>query len=99
MRLSADRMTAARMLMRVEEGAFSSRLLSGGGAPAARVRVLEVLRSMRAIDAVLQPRCRRKLRKLDPEVRAAMRIGLADRRWRWRDVLAERLFERRVAIL
>jgi 16S rRNA (cytosine967-C5)-methyltransferase len=66
------------MLMRVEEGAFSSRLLSGGGAPAARVRVLEVLRSMRALDAVLQPRCRRKLRKLDPEVRAAMRIGLME---------------------
>jgi 16S rRNA (cytosine967-C5)-methyltransferase len=66
------------MLMRVEEGAFSSRLLSGGGSPAARVRVLEVLRSMRALDAVLQPRCRRKLRKLDPEVRAAMRIGLAE---------------------
>jgi 16S rRNA (cytosine967-C5)-methyltransferase len=66
------------MLMRVEEGAFSSRLLSGGGAPAARVRVLEVLRSMRALDAILQPRCRRKLRKLDPEVRAAMRIGLVE---------------------
>jgi len=66
------------MLVRVEEGAFSSRLLSGGGEPAVRVRVLEVLRSMRALDAVLQPRCRRKLRKLDPEVRAAMRIGLAE---------------------
>jgi 16S rRNA (cytosine967-C5)-methyltransferase len=33
---------------------------------------------MRALDAVLQPRCRRKLRKLDPEVRAAMRIGLVE---------------------
>jgi len=77
-RLSADRLTAARMLMRVEEGAFSSRLMSGGGAPAVRVRVLEVLRSMRALDAVLQPRCRRKLRKLDPEVRAALRIGLVE---------------------
>ena len=78
MRLSADRLTAARMLVRVEEGAFSSRILSGGGEPAVRVRVLEVLRSMRALDAVLQPRCRRKLRKLDPEVRAAMRIGLVE---------------------
>ena len=78
MRLSADRLTAARMLMRVEEGAFSSRLLSGGGASAVRVRVLEVLRTMRALDAVLQPRCRRNLRKLDPEVRAAMRIGLVE---------------------
>jgi 16S rRNA (cytosine967-C5)-methyltransferase len=77
-KLSADRLTAARMLMRVEDGAFSSRLLSAGAAPAARVRVLEVLRSMRALDAVLQPRCRRKLRKLDPEVRAAMRLGLVE---------------------
>jgi 16S rRNA (cytosine967-C5)-methyltransferase len=66
------------MLVRVEEGAFSSRLLAGGGGPAARVRVLEVLRSMRALDAVLQLRCRRKLRKLDPEVRAALRIGLVE---------------------
>jgi 16S rRNA (cytosine967-C5)-methyltransferase len=40
--------------------------------------VLEVLRSMRALDAVLQPRCRRKLGKLDPEVRAALRIGLVE---------------------
>jgi len=77
-RLSADRLTAARMLMRVEEGAFSSRLLSGGGVPGVRVRVLEVLRSMRGLDALLQPQCRRKLRTLDPEVRTAMRIGLAE---------------------
>ena len=78
MRLSADRLTAARLLVRVEEGAFSSRLLAGGGEPAVRVRVLEVLRSMRALDAVLQTRCRRELRKLDAEVRAALRIGLAE---------------------
>ena len=78
MRLSADRLTAARMLMRVEDGAFSSRLLSGGGAPAVRVRVLEVLRSMRALDAILQPHCRRILGSLDPEVRTAMRIGLVE---------------------
>jgi 16S rRNA (cytosine967-C5)-methyltransferase len=66
------------MLVRVEEGAYSSRLLSGGGAPAARARVLEVLRTMRALDTVLQPRCRRKLAKLDAEVRAALRIGLVE---------------------
>jgi len=66
------------MLMRVEDGAFSSRLLSAGAEPAARVRVLEVLRSMRALDAVLQPHCRRNLGKLDPEVRATMRIGLVE---------------------
>lgn len=64
--------------MRVEDGAFSSRLLSAGAEPAARVRVLEVLRSMRALDAVLQPCCRRKISKLDPEVRAALRIGLVE---------------------
>jgi 16S rRNA (cytosine967-C5)-methyltransferase len=40
--------------------------------------VLEVLRTMRALDAVLQPRCRRKLGKLDPEVRAVLRIGLVE---------------------
>ncbi len=78
MRLSADRLTAARLLVRVEDGAFSSRLLSSGVAPAARVRVLEVLRSLRAIDAVLARSCRRKINKLDPEVRAALRIGLAE---------------------
>ena len=66
------------MLIRVEDGAFSSRLLSGGVAPAARVRVLEVLRSLRAIDSVLARSCRRKIEKLDPEVRAALRLGLAE---------------------
>ena len=76
MRLSADRLTAARQLMRVEDGAFSSRLSAGGAAPAARVRVLEALRWQRAIDCVLQPRCRRELAQLDPEVRASLRIGL-----------------------
>jgi len=65
--------------MRVEEGAFSSRLLAGGGvAPAARVRVLETLRWMRALDAILNPRCRRDLASLDPEVRASLRIGLVE---------------------
>ena len=65
-------------MMRVEGGAFSSRLLSGGGPPATRVRVLEVLRWLRALDAVLQPRCRRDLAKLDPEVRVSLRLGLAE---------------------
>lgn len=78
MRLSADRLTAARILIRVEGGAFASRLLSGGGSPAARVRVLEVLRSMAALDTVLQRHCRRKLAKLDAEVRASLRIGLVE---------------------
>jgi len=77
-RLSADRLMAARQLMRVEDGAFSSRLSAGGTAPAARVRVLEALRWQRAIDHVLQPRCRRELEQLDPEVRASLRIGLVE---------------------
>jgi 16S rRNA (cytosine967-C5)-methyltransferase len=77
-RLSANRLTAARQLIRVEDGAFSSRLSAGGTAPAARVRVLEALRWQRAIDCVLQPRCRRKLAQLDPEVRASLRIGLVE---------------------
>jgi 16S rRNA (cytosine967-C5)-methyltransferase len=70
------RLTAARQLIRVEEGAFSSRLSDGG--VAARVRVLEALRWQRTIDAVLQPRCRRELARLDPEVRASLRIGLVE---------------------
>jgi len=65
--------------MRVEEGAFSSRLLAGGGvAPAARVRVLETLRWLRALDFVLNLRCRRDLMSLDPEVRVSLRIGLVE---------------------
>ena len=79
MKLSADRLTAARLLMRVEEGAFSSRLLAGGRvASAARVRVLETLRWLRALDAILNLRCRRDLASLDPEVRVSLRIGLVE---------------------
>jgi 16S rRNA (cytosine967-C5)-methyltransferase len=78
-KLSADRLTAARLLMRVEEGAFSSRLLAGGGvASAARVRVIETLRWLRALDAILNLRCRRDLMSLDPEVRVSLRIGLVE---------------------
>ena len=76
MRLSADRLTAAKQLIRIEEGAFSSRLSDGGAA--ARVRVLEALRWQRAIDCVLKPMCRRELARLDPEVRASLRIGLVE---------------------
>ena len=79
MKLSVDRLTAARLLMRVEKGAFSSRLLAGGKvAPAARVRVIETLRWLRALDAILSLRCRRDLMSLDPEVRATLRIGLVE---------------------
>lgn len=78
MRLSADRLTAAHLLLRVERGAFSSRLLTGQTPPAARIRVLEVLRWLRALDSVLQPQCSRPLAQLDPEVRVALRLGLVE---------------------
>jgi 16S rRNA (cytosine967-C5)-methyltransferase len=77
-KLSADRLAAAHLLLRVERGAFSSRLLSGATPPAARVRVLEVLRWLRSLDAVLQPLCRRPIANLDPEVRVALRLGLIE---------------------
>jgi len=62
--------------VRVEGGAFSSRLLASGGAASVRVRVLGVLRWQRTLDTVLAPLCRRDLAGFDPEVRAALRIGL-----------------------
>jgi 16S rRNA (cytosine967-C5)-methyltransferase len=65
-------------LIRVEGGAFSSRLLAGLADPTIRVLVLETLRWLRTVDAVLRPRCRRPLEELDPEVRAALRIGLVE---------------------
>jgi 16S rRNA (cytosine967-C5)-methyltransferase len=77
-KLSADRLAAAHLLLRVERGAFSSRLVTGTTPPAARVRVLEVLRWLRALDAVLQPLCRRPIANLDPEVRVALRLGLTE---------------------
>ena len=66
------------MLMRVEDGAFASRLLGATTPPATRVRVLETLRWMRALDAVLQPLCRRPLTSLDAGVRATLRLGLVE---------------------
>ncbi len=78
MKLSADRLAAAHLLLRVERGAFSSRLLTGATPLAARVRVLEVLRWLRSLDAVLQPLSRRPIANLDPEVRVALRLGLIE---------------------
>jgi 16S rRNA (cytosine967-C5)-methyltransferase len=52
--------------------------LTGATPPAARVRVLEVLRWLRSLDAVLQPLCRRPIANLDPEVRVALRLGLIE---------------------
>ncbi len=73
---SADRQLAARWLVRVADGAYSSRLLGGTSSAAVRTRVLGVLRWQRSIDAVLGPHLRRPMEKLDPEVRAVLRLGV-----------------------
>jgi 16S rRNA (cytosine967-C5)-methyltransferase len=72
---SDDRRRAAGLLIRVEEGAHASRLLDHEGAPGVRVRVLGVLRWQRALDHRLAPFLKRPLPRLDPEVRAALRLG------------------------
>ena len=72
---SGDRLRAARLLIRVEEGAFASRLLEREASPGVRVRVLGVLRWQRALDHRLTPFLKRPLARLDPEVRAALRMG------------------------
>ena len=73
---SADRLRAARLLIRIEGGAFAARLLGPSEPPGVRARVLGVLRWQRALDAVLAGHCRRPLETLDPEVRAVMRVAL-----------------------
>jgi 16S rRNA (cytosine967-C5)-methyltransferase len=60
----------------VEAGAFASRLLARPTTAGVRTRVLGVLRLQRSLDAVLEPRCRRPVDRLDAEVRVALRIGL-----------------------
>ncbi len=64
------------MLLRVEDGAFASRLLAEVGAPGIRTRVLGVLRFLRPLDAAIEAASRRKSESLDPEVRTALRMGL-----------------------
>lgn len=76
MSVSAERSEAARILIRVEHGAFASRLLGGLSRPGARSRVLGVLRDLRLLDAALGGASRRPLDRLDPEVLTALRIGL-----------------------
>lgn len=72
---SGDRLRAARLLIRVEDGAFASRLLERDASPGVRVRVLGVLRWQRALDEALAPFLKRPLDRLDPEVRVALRMG------------------------
>lgn len=71
-----DRVTAARVLVRVEQGAWASRVLAGAPWPGVRVRVLGVLRWLRLLDAELGRFSSRPLERFDAEVRAALRIGL-----------------------
>jgi len=72
---SDDRLRAARRLIRVEQGAFASRLLDRDTSPGVRVRVLGVLRWQRALDEALRPLVKRSLDKLDTEVRVVLRLG------------------------
>ncbi len=78
---SDDRRRAARLLIRVEDGAFASRLLAAGSSPGVRARVLGVLRWRRAIDHVLKAWSKRPLDRLDPEILVVLRLGLFDIRW------------------
>ena len=71
-----DRHRAASNLIRVEAGAFSSRLLAAAAQPGVRSRVLGVLRWQRLLDEVLKKRCNRPLHKLDDEVRVVLRLAL-----------------------
>ncbi len=76
MSTSADRLAAARILLRIEDGAYSSRLLGGSLPAGVRTRVLGVLRWQRSLDHVLGSLTRRPLPRLDGEVRQALRVGL-----------------------
>jgi 16S rRNA (cytosine967-C5)-methyltransferase len=72
---SGDRQRSARLLIRVEEGAFASRLLERETSPGVRARVMGVLRWQRSLDHLLKPFLKRPIARLDPEVRAALRMG------------------------
>jgi len=75
---SADRAAAARVLIRVENGAFASRLLASAARPGVRTRVFAVLRWLRRLDETLALHLRRPMERLDPEVRATLRLGLVE---------------------
>lgn len=75
---SGERELAARLLIRVDGGAYSSRLLAGPVGAGVRTRVLGVLRWRRLLDEALGRSLSRPLDRLDAEVRATLRIGLHD---------------------
>ena len=73
---SVDRLRAARLLLRVDAGAFAARLLGETAAAGVRARVLGVLRHRRRLDAVLSTALRDPLAKLEAEVLVTLRIGV-----------------------
>lgn len=73
---SDERRRAVRLLVRVEQGAFASQLMRGGADPGLRARVLGVLRWQRDLDRRLAVFLKRPLERLDPEVRAVLRLGV-----------------------
>jgi 16S rRNA (cytosine967-C5)-methyltransferase len=62
--------------LRIEQGAFSSRLLGSKASPGVRSRLLGVLRWQRALSHVLASLVRRRFDRLDAEVRVTLAIGL-----------------------
>ncbi len=76
MSVSAERLTSASLLLRVDGGAFASRLLGGCSSPGVRARVLGTVRWQGELDTVLGHCSRRPLDRLDSEVRVVMRLGL-----------------------
>lgn len=72
---SGERLRSARLLIRVEAGAFAGRLLDGESSPGVRTRVLGVLRWQRDLDHRLRPFLKRPMKRLDPEVRTVLRLG------------------------
>lgn len=73
---SADRELAARLLVRVDGGDYAGPLLERVPGAGVRVRVLGVLRWRLLLDTALGRFLRRPVERLDPEVRAILRLGL-----------------------
>ena len=73
---SSERELAARLLVRVDGGAFAGPLLERVPGAPVRVRVLGVLRWQLLLDSALERFSRRPLSSLDPEVLAVLRMGL-----------------------